>query len=92
LTNLRVGKKTQLTLETRDRHNKRLDRGGEEISAEIRYRDAGVSRSLLVDIEDLRDGTYSIAFVPDVAGKLVLSVTVKGQPVKVGGAPARPSH
>jgi hypothetical protein len=45
-----------------------------------------------VDIEYLRDGTYSIAFVPDVAGKLVLSVTVKGQPVKVGGAPARPSH
>ncbi|XP_068902876.1 E3 ubiquitin-protein ligase TRIM45 isoform X2 [Tenebrio molitor] len=82
LTNLRVGKKTQLTLEMRDRHNKRLDRGGEEISAEIRYRDAGVSRSLLVDIEDLRDGTYSVAFVPDVAGKLVLSVTVKGQPVK----------
>ncbi|XP_044266934.1 tripartite motif-containing protein 45 isoform X1 [Tribolium madens] len=82
LSNLRVGKKTDLLLETRDHSDTKLERGGEQVSAEIRYRDAGVSRFLHVDIDDRRDGTYTISFVPDVAGKLVLSISIKGQPIK----------
>ncbi|CAH1118013.1 unnamed protein product [Phaedon cochleariae] len=81
LQNLRVGKRVEVPLETRDFDGTPVERGGEEIEAEIRYRDAGVSRSLNVNVMDRRDGTYGLSFVPDVAGKLVLSVTIKGQPI-----------
>lgn len=83
LQNLRVGKKMEVILETRDHDDMRLERGGEQVTADVRHRDAGVSRSLNVNISDKRDGTYSICFVPDVAGKLVLSVNIKGQPINV---------
>lgn len=83
MTNLRIGKKAEVGLEMRDNKNKKLERGGAEVCAEIRYRNAGQSRYLLVDVEDRRDGTYKISFVPDVAGKLMLSVTVSEQPIKV---------
>ncbi|CAH0556993.1 unnamed protein product [Brassicogethes aeneus] len=82
LHNLRVGKQAEIILETRDCNDTPLDRGGELVMVEIRYKDVAVSRSLHVNVEDNRDGTYSIAFVPDVAGKLVLSVLVKGEKIK----------
>ncbi|XP_019874943.2 tripartite motif-containing protein 45 isoform X3 [Aethina tumida] len=82
LMNLRVGKQAEAILETRDYNDIPLDRGGEMVMAEIRYRDAGVSRCLNVMVDDRRDGTYSISFVPDVAGKLVLSVFIKGEAIK----------
>ncbi|KAJ3656673.1 hypothetical protein Zmor_015728 [Zophobas morio] len=82
LNNLRIGKKTEVTLETRDRNGIKLDRGGDQILADIRYRETGVSKCHLVDIEDHRDGTYTISFVPDISGKLLLNVNINGQPIK----------
>ncbi|KAJ8978575.1 hypothetical protein NQ317_015992, partial [Molorchus minor] len=81
LQNLRVGKKAEACLETRDSKDAPLDRGGESVTAEIRHREAGVSRSLVVDVLDNRNGTYTISFVPDVAGKLLLSINIKGSPI-----------
>lgn len=70
-------------MQTRDQDDIEIDRGGEHVTADIRHRDAGVSRSIIVNVYDRKDGTYNISFVPDVAGKLVLSVNVKGQPISV---------
>ncbi|KAF5303196.1 hypothetical protein FQA39_LY10109 [Lamprigera yunnana] len=82
LENLRVGRKVKTVLETYDSKGDPLQRGGEVVTADLRYRDAGISRTLHVQIEDNRDGTYSISFTPDVAGKLLLSLFIKGQPIK----------
>ncbi|KAJ8915637.1 hypothetical protein NQ315_003421 [Exocentrus adspersus] len=82
LQNLRIGRKVEVLLETRDHNETPIDRGGEHVTAEIRHRDAGVSKSLAVNVQDRRDGTYGISFVPDVAGKLALNVCVKGQAIK----------
>ncbi|KAJ8958949.1 hypothetical protein NQ318_019720 [Aromia moschata] len=97
LQNLRVGKKAEAILETRDNSDMPVDRGGEAVTAEIRHRDAGVSRPLIVSVHDRRDGTYCISFVPDVAGKLLLNVNIKGQ--HINGSPfpvtvrsAKPHH
>ncbi|KAG5892126.1 hypothetical protein JTB14_032348 [Gonioctena quinquepunctata] len=81
LQSLRVGKRVEVTLETRDVDDSPIERGGEEIICEIRHRDAGVSRSLAVRVKDRRDGTYGVSFVPDVAGKLFLSISIRGQPI-----------
>ncbi|XP_023016743.2 E3 ubiquitin-protein ligase TRIM45 isoform X1 [Leptinotarsa decemlineata] len=81
LQNLRVGKRVEVLLETRDIDDTPLERGGEEIIAEIHRRDAGNSRTLGVTVKDRRDGTYFISFVPDVPGKLILSVSIRGQPI-----------
>lgn len=53
------------------------------VTAELRHRDAGAPRSLNVLVEDNKDGTYKLVFAPDVAGKLTLSVFVKGHPIQV---------
>lgn len=97
LHNLRVGKKTELMLETRDKNDQLLKRGGEDVSAELRHRDAGAPRSLNVHVEDNRNGTYTLSFIPDVAGKLTLSIFVKGQPIQDSPFPIivrtlRPHH
>lgn len=83
LQSLRVGKKVEVLLETRDHDDMSIERGGEEVTADIRHREAGVSKYLIVKVKDKRNGTYLISFVPDVPGKLVLNVYIKGQPVKV---------
>lgn len=83
LQNLRVGRKAEAMLETRDSNDAPLQRGGENVVADLRHRDAGSSRSLLVRVDDHRDGTYSLSFTPDVSGKLLLNVTIKGQSIKV---------
>lgn len=70
-------------METKDRNNTSLQRGGEIVTAELRYKNVNTVRSLNVNIEDLRDGKYKLSFVPDAPGKLMLSICVKGQQIKV---------
>ncbi|XP_072393643.1 E3 ubiquitin-protein ligase TRIM45-like isoform X1 [Diabrotica undecimpunctata] len=82
LQNLRVGKKVEVLLETRDNDDLPIERGGEGVTAEIRHREAGISKSIVVNVKDKRNGTYIISFVPDVPGKLVLNVCINKQPVK----------
>lgn len=81
--NLRVGRRFQTILETRDHNNGRLPRGGEIVSVELRHKETGTSRSLHVQVEDRRDGSYMLSLIPDAPGKLLLSVYVKGLPIKV---------
>lgn len=83
LHNLRVGKRTDITLELRDRSDTPMQRGGEIVSAEIKHREAGSIKQLPLQIEDNKDGTYRISFTPDIADKYTLYVNVKNQPIKV---------
>ncbi|XP_017777155.1 PREDICTED: tripartite motif-containing protein 45 [Nicrophorus vespilloides] len=97
LQNLRVGRRAEVILETHDVSDNPLQRGGEHVTAELRHRDAGVCRSLQIHVEDRRDGTYRICFIPDVAGKLRLFVYINDQPLKEGPLPIlvktlRPHH
>ncbi|CAG9859609.1 unnamed protein product [Phyllotreta striolata] len=82
LQNLRVGKKVEVLLETRDHDDVPIERGGEEVSSNILHWEGGVSKSLIVNVKDKRNGMYVISFTPDVPGKLILNVNIKGQPVK----------
>lgn len=84
LENLRVHKKVELVLETRDSSGSPVTYGGESVTAELWYRDAGTScRTLAVHVTDGRDGTYVISFTPDTPGKLSLAISVRGQHIKV---------
>ncbi|XP_031343553.1 tripartite motif-containing protein 45-like isoform X2 [Photinus pyralis] len=79
LENIRIGKKMEVTLETYDSSNEPLQRGGETVIADLRHRDAGISRSVQVKVEDNRNGTYNLKFTPDVAGQ---SISDSGQNIK----------
>ncbi|KAI4464889.1 bonus isoform c-related [Holotrichia oblita] len=97
LHNLRVGKRTDITLELRDRSDTPLQRGGEIVSAEIKHREAGSIKQLPLQVEDNKDGTYRISFTPEIADKYVLFVNVKNQPIKNNPftftvRPFRPHH
>lgn len=83
LQNLRVGKKVKAVLETRDHKDNPLERGGECVTAEVQHRIAGVSRSVVVNVLDQRDGTYGISFIPDVPGKLALHIKVNEEHIQV---------
>lgn len=78
-----MGKKVELLLETRDKSGAPLEHGGELITAELLRRNAGVARDISIQTNDLRNGKYSLSFTPEVVGKLLLNVYVKGQPIKV---------
>ncbi|KAL1490638.1 hypothetical protein ABEB36_013299 [Hypothenemus hampei] len=82
LTNLRVGKRVNVILTTNDNKEHSLERGGEYVTAEIRHRDAEVSKSIHVNVTDRRDGTYSIFFVPDAPGKLAFIIKVNGEHIQ----------
>lgn len=83
MDNLRVRRKTEIILETRDVSDNKLSHGGLSVEAELLYRDASIMyRPLSVFIQDLRDGTYRIAFTPDTPGKFALNLTIDGQHIK----------
>lgn len=84
LSNIRIGKKVEVTLETKDKMNASLDRGGEPVTAEITCRDlTGTTKTTEIPVNDLRNGKYSFSFVPEALGKLLLHVYVRGQQIKV---------
>ncbi|XP_071052814.1 E3 ubiquitin-protein ligase TRIM45-like [Onthophagus taurus] len=82
LQNLRVGKKAEILLELYDKTNTALQRGGEVVYGEVKYKEPGSTKTINMQIEDKKNGTYKLSFIPDVPGKYFLSVTVKGQPIK----------
>lgn len=84
LANARIGKKVEVTLETRDKTNACVERGGETVTAEILFRDpTGAPKTNQIPVQDQKNGKYTFAFTPETVGKLLLYVYVKGQPIKV---------
>lgn len=81
LQQLRVHRKVEVVMQSRDLDDKPLCHGGLEVEVMVKYRDA-TQRQLAVHVADRRDGTYVLAFVPDAAGAMVMAVQLQGKPVK----------
>jgi tripartite motif-containing protein 45 len=80
LKNLRVNKKTELILQTRDNEGNLMCHGCASIEVTVSYCDVAF-KSLPVQINDKRDGTYTICFVPDIPGQMKISISVNSKPI-----------
>ena len=78
-----MGRKAEITLECRDSNDDRIQHGGEQVVAELKYCNYATMRSLAVTVSDDKNGTYKLGFVPDIAARYVLAVTIKGEHVVV---------
>ncbi|ALC38208.1 CG8419 [Drosophila busckii] len=78
---LRLHKKVDLMLLTRDADGVNLCHGGLEINCMIKYKDAS-AKFLPIEVSDHRDGTYSISFAPDTQGTLLLTVSINERQIK----------
>ncbi|KAH8237974.1 hypothetical protein KR032_009370 [Drosophila birchii] len=78
---LRLHKKADLLLHSRDADGVSLCHGGLEINCMIKYKDSN-SKFLPVEVSDNRDGTYNISFTPDAQGSLILTITINERPIK----------
>lgn len=81
LMNLRVHKKTELVLQTRDDQERDMCHGCANIEVSVFYRDV-TFKSLSVHVSDKRDGTYIISFIPDIAGSIQISIMVNAKPIR----------
>ncbi|KAH8325533.1 hypothetical protein KR067_001082 [Drosophila pandora] len=78
---LRLHKKADLLLHSRDSDGVSLCHGGLEINCMIKYKDCA-SKFLPVEVSDNRDGTYNIHFTPDAQGAIILTITINDRPIR----------
>jgi tripartite motif-containing protein 45 len=81
LMNLRVLKKAEFILFTRDKEGLDMCHGCANVDVKVIYRDV-TFKSLPVHIQDKRDGTYIISFIPENQGYIQVTVNVNGKPIK----------
>lgn len=80
LMNLRVHKKAELIIQTRDIEDRKMCHGSADVEVTVSYRDVGF-KTLPTIITDKRDGTYSVNFVPDSPGAMQISIKVNSKSV-----------
>ncbi|KAH8378050.1 hypothetical protein KR093_008687 [Drosophila rubida] len=78
---LRLHRKVQLMLLSRDRDGVALCHGGLEIHCMIKYKELN-AKFLPIEVADHRDGTYGITFTPDTQGTLMLTVSINERQIK----------
>lgn len=81
LMNLRVHKKTELILQTRDDQERDMCHGCANVEVSVFYRDV-TFKTLPTHVSDKRDGTYIISFIPDTAGLIQISIMVNEKPIR----------
>lgn len=81
LMNLRVHKKAELTLQTRDIEDRAMCHGSAIVDVTVSYRDV-TFKTLPVHVTDKRDGTYTICFIPDSPGLMQITIMVNGKPIQ----------
>ncbi|XP_073825780.1 uncharacterized protein isoform X2 [Musca autumnalis] len=91
---LRLNKKVELTLISRDADGQPMTHGGLKIQTHVKYKDLN-SKCLRMEVTDNCDGTYVIAFTPDSEGTIILMITIndkhiKGSPFSFLARPVRP--
>ncbi|XP_061389894.1 E3 ubiquitin-protein ligase TRIM45-like [Musca vetustissima] len=91
---LRINKKVELTLISRDAEGQPMSHGGLKIQTHVKYKDLN-SKCLRMEVTDNCDGTYGIAFTPDAEGTIILMITInekhiKGSPFSFLARPVRP--
>ena len=77
----RIKKKYLMKLDTRMLNGKRYPHGGVQVEAEMRSK-AHNGAVVYAEVEDHRDGTYTIALTPQTAGPHQLVITMDGQHVQ----------
>lgn len=82
LMNLRVNKKAELIVLTRDKDERKMCHGGATVDVNVRYNDVSF-KNISVHVTDKRDGTYVINFLPEQAGALQITIQVNGKAIKV---------
>ncbi|CRK87500.1 CLUMA_CG001301, isoform A, partial [Clunio marinus] len=80
LMNLRVHKKAELILLTRDVEERAMCHGSANVEVKATYRDIP-SKDVPVQVTDKRDGTYTICFIPDIPGFIKISIMVNGKSI-----------
>lgn len=80
LMNLRVNKKAEVIMQTRDCENRAMCHGSAEVEVTVFYRDIAF-KSVPAQVADKRDGTYSIHFIPDSPGAMQISIMVNGKAI-----------
>ncbi|KAL9924406.1 uncharacterized protein ACN2A1_006839 [Glossina fuscipes fuscipes] len=78
---LRLHKKVELILISRDADGVSLCHGGLEIKVKLKYKEQSI-KLLPTDVHDNRDGTYAITFTPDSQGTLLLTVAINDKHIK----------
>ncbi|XP_037960155.1 uncharacterized protein LOC119689401 [Teleopsis dalmanni] len=81
IAHLRLHKKIELIMLSRDADGTPLCHGGLQIIAQLKFKEFN-TKFLPVEISDQRDGTYTITFTPDSPGTLLLTVTINDKPIK----------
>lgn len=84
LSNLRVNKKAEVILQTRDIEDRPMCHGSAEVEVKVTFRDVAF-KTLPTHVTDKRDGTYTINFVPDSPGAMQISIRVNGR--QINGSP-----
>ncbi|XP_037052205.1 tripartite motif-containing protein 45 isoform X2 [Bradysia coprophila] len=77
---LRINRKAEIVMVSRDCYDKQLCHGGLTINVDLKYKDS--SKHIPTDVSDKRDGTYIISFIPEIVGNLCLSVAIHDKPIK----------
>ena len=78
---MRRSKKCFIKLETRMLNGERYPHGGVQVAAEMRSKTHN-GAVVYGEVEDHRDGTYTITLTPQTAGPHQLVITMDGQPVQ----------
>lgn len=81
LMNLRVNKKAEVVLQTRDIERRPMCHGSAEVEVTVSYRDVAF-KTLPTQVTDKRDGTYNICFIPDSPGFMQISIIVNGKAIQ----------
>lgn len=82
LMNLRVHRKAELILISKDGDDRQMCHGGLTINIDLRYKDSS-GRQIPTQVSDKRDGTYTISFTPDVPGTMILTISIDMKQIKV---------
>ncbi|XP_055921031.1 tripartite motif-containing protein 45 [Eupeodes corollae] len=91
---LRVHRKVEMVILSRDADGMPLCHGGLKIGVQLKYKELS-SKYLPVEVNDRRDGSYGINFVPIAQGTMVLTITIndkniKGSPFTFAARTVRP--
>ncbi|TMW49834.1 hypothetical protein DOY81_005074, partial [Sarcophaga bullata] len=81
VSQLRLHRKAELVLISRDADGASLCHGGLQIKCHIKYKD-NHAKLLPIEVSDNRDGSYIISFTPDSQGTIILTITINDKPIK----------
>ena len=80
LSTAQAGHRTTFTIESRDVNGDRQPNGGDSFFVSIRY--SGQGTRVRAQVQDLDDGSYTVAFKPESTGRVTIAVSLMGDPLQ----------